>query len=55
MLWVNKENISRGKQKNHLQGEHAEILSTFIKLPFAIRTFVLCIFEWPLKTGYTVH
>ena len=31
------------------------ILSTFIKLPFAIKTFVLSIFEWPLKTGFTVE
>ena len=28
-----------------LQGEHSAILSTFIKLPFVIRTFVLSIFE----------
>ena len=27
---------------------------TFIKLPFVIKTFVLSIFEWPLKTGFTV-
>ena len=26
----------------------------FIKLPFVIKTFVLSIFEWPLKTGFTV-
>ena len=31
------------------------ILSTFIKLPFSIKTFVLSIFKWPLKTGFTVH
>ena len=31
-----------------LQGEHSEILLTFIKLPFVIKTFVLSIFEWPL-------
>ena len=37
-----------------IQGEHSVVLSTFIKLPFAIRTFVLTIFEWPLKTGFTV-
>ena len=37
-----------------LQGEHSAILSTCIKLPFAIKTFVLSIFEWPLKTGFTV-
>ena len=37
-----------------LQGEHSAKLSTFIKLPFAINIFVLSIFEWPLKTGFTV-
>ena len=37
-----------------LQGEHSSILSTFIKLPFVFNTFVLSIFEWPLKTGFTV-
>ena len=36
------------------QGEHSAILSTFIKLPFVIMIFVLSIFEWPLKTGFTV-
>ena len=33
-----------------MQGEHSAILSTFIKLPFIIKIFVLSIFEWPLKT-----
>ena len=37
-----------------LQGEHSAILSTFIKLPFVIKTFVLSIFEWPFYTGFTV-
>ena len=37
-----------------LQGEHSAILLTFIKLPFVIKIFVLSIFEWPLKTGFTV-
>ena len=37
-----------------LQGEHSAILSTFIKLPFVINTFVLSIFEWPFYTGFTV-
>ena len=32
-----------------LQGEHSAILSTFIKLPFAFKTFVLSIFEWKLR------
>ena len=30
-----------------LQGEHSAILSTFIRLPFVIKIFVLSIFEWP--------
>ena len=37
-----------------LQGEHSAILSTFIKLPFAIKILVLSIFEWPLKTGFSI-
>ena len=37
-----------------LQGEHSAILSTFIKLPFVIKIFVLSSFEWPLRTGLTV-
>ena len=36
--------------------EHSAILSTFIKLyiPFVFKIIVLSIFEWPLKTGFTV-
>ena len=37
-----------------LQGEHSAILLTFIKLQFVIKIFILSIFEWPLKTGFTV-
>ena len=29
------------------KGEHSAIFSTFIKLPFVIKVFVLSIFEWP--------
>ena len=36
-----------------LQGEYSAILSTFIKLPFVIKIFVLSIFEWPFYTGFT--
>ena len=39
---------------NTCKGEYSAILSTFIKLPFVIKTFVLSVFEWPLKTGFTV-
>ena len=37
-----------------LQWEHSAILSTFIKLLFVIKILVLSIFEWLLKTGFTV-
>ena len=44
-------------QKNcrMLQGEHSEILWTFIKLPIVIKIFVSFIFESPFYTGFTVH
>ena len=34
--------------------EHSAILSTFIKLSFVIKFFVLSIFEWPFYSGFTV-
>ena len=37
-----------------IQGENSAILLTFIKLPFVIKIFVLYIFEWSLKTGFTL-
>ena len=37
-----------------LQREHSAILSSFHKLPFVIKIFVLSIFEWPFYTGFTV-
>ena len=37
-----------------LQGEHSAILLTCIKLHFVSKIFALSIFEWPLKTGFTV-
>ena len=37
-----------------VRGEHSAILSTFIRLPFVIKSFVLSIFEWPFYTGFTV-
>ena len=38
-----------------LQGEHSAILSTFIKLPFVIKIFVLSIVEWRFYTGFTAY
>ena len=37
-----------------LQVEHSAILSTFIKLPFVIKIFILSIIEWPFYSGLTV-
>ena len=37
-----------------LNQQYSAILSTFIKLPFVIKTFLLSIFEWPFDTGFTV-
>ena len=37
-----------------IQGEHSAILSNFIKLLLVFKTFFLTIFEWLLKTGFTV-
>ena len=34
--------------------EHSAILSTFIKLPVVIKTFILSSFERSLYTGFTV-
>ena len=36
------------------QREHSAILSTFIKLPFVIKTFILSFFELPFYTCLTV-
>ena len=37
-----------------LQGEHSAMFLTFI-LPFVIKIFILCIFEWTFYTGFTVY
>ena len=36
-----------------VQREHSALLSTFIKVPFSIKTFVLSFYKWTLKTGFT--
>ena len=43
----------RSKVLQNAPREHSAIrvLSTFTKLPFVIKTFVLSIFEWPLKVS----
>ena len=37
-----------------LQREHSAIFSTFIKLPFVIKIFILSFFEGLFYTGFTV-
>ena len=34
--------------------EHSAVLLTSIKIPNSFQAFVLSIFEWQLKTGFTV-
>ena len=41
--------------KSIAEGEHSAILLTFIKLPSVIKIVVLSIFEWLLKTNFTVN
>ena len=50
-LWLN----AGQKYCRMLQESILQILRTFIKLPFVCKIFVLSIFEWPLKTGFTVY
>ena len=41
-------------QVKSIAGEHSAIILTFIKLPFLMKIFVLSVFMWPIKTGFTV-
>ena len=53
---INQLSLNLGqKYCRLLQREHSAILSTFIKLPFVIKLFVLSIFEWPFYTGFIVN
>ena len=46
------KSIAECSPSEYSKGDHSAILLTFIKLPFVIKSFVLSIFEWPLKTGF---
>ena len=54
--WFSRQIIAKCRSKvlQNAPREHSAILSTFIKLPIVSKTFVLSIFEWPFKTGFTV-
>ena len=40
--------------KSIAEGDHSVALSTFIKLPFVTKTFILSIFEWLFYTRFNV-
>ena len=42
------------KTDYHLMQVKSIAECSFSKLPFVVKTFVLSIFEWLLKTGFTV-
>ena len=46
--------LNAGQKYCRMLQEHSAKLSTFVKLPFVIKIFVLSIFEWPFYTGFTV-
>ena len=55
ILVFNRLSLNEGQNYcRMLHREHSAILSTFIKLSFVIKIFVLPIFEWPFKTALTV-
>ena len=47
--------LYRSKVLQNAPMEHSAVLLTFSKLPPGFKTFILSIFEWQLKTGYTVY
>ena len=51
---VCQDQLSLNAGQKYCRMLHSAILSTFIKLPFVIKIFVLSIFEWLLKKGFTI-
>ena len=49
-----QDRLSLNAGQKYCRMQHSAIISTFIKLPFVIKTFVLSIFERPFYTGGTV-
>ena len=50
-----QDQLSLNAGQKYCRMFHSAVLSTFIKLPFVIKIFVLSIFEWPFYTGFTVY
>ena len=42
------------KRMQNAPVEHSAVLLICIELPHGFKTFVISIFEWSLKTGFTV-
>ena len=53
-MWFIEDVVKSKLMDRWTDGWHSAILSTCIKLPHGFKTFVLSIFEWLLKTGFTV-
>ena len=54
--WFSRHNYHLMQVKSIAEcskGSILQFLSTFIKLPFVIKIFVLSIFEWPFYTSFT--
>ena len=49
------DRLNQAKVLQNAPVEHSAVLLASIKLPHGCKTFVFCIFEWPLKTGFTIH
>ena len=54
IVFQDRLSLNAGQKYCRMLQEHSAILSTFIKLPFVIKIFVLSIFKWLLKTGFTI-
>ena len=55
MIFKTNYRLMQVKSIAECSTEHSSILSTFIKLPFVIKIFILSIFEWPFYTGFTEY
>ena len=51
---LKKDQTAVFKTDYHLMQVKSIAECPFIKLPSVIKTLILSIFEWPLKTGFTV-
>ena len=50
-----QDQLSLNAGQKYCRMLHSAILSSFKRLPFVIKIFVLSIFEWPFYTGFNVN